>query len=182
MGAALFLGETVGWRRWTATLVGLFGVLLIIRPGMTSFEPLSLLALIGVFGLAMRAIATRRAPPSISSMQLSYLGFFATVPAGLGLLLFSETPLSAMSPNNLLTFAAAMLVGLFAYYAIVAAMRVGEVSFVSPFRYIRLLFAMVIGITVFSETIDGLTLLGAAIIVASGIYTVWRERKHRRST
>ena len=70
-----------------------------------------------------------------------------------------------------------MSIGIFAYYAIVAAMRVGEVSFVTPFRYARLLFALIIGVSVFGEAPDALTLLGAAIIVLSGIYTVWRERK-----
>ena len=68
-------------------------------------------------------------------------------------------------------------IGVFAYYGIVAAMRVGEVSFVTPFRYSRLIFAMIIGVSFFDEQPDGYTLLGGAIIVASGIYTVWRERK-----
>lgn len=182
MGAALFLGETVGWRRWSATLVGLFGVLLIIRPGMSSFEPLSLLALLGVFGLATRDIATRRVPAHVTSMQLSALGFFATVPAGLGLMVFSGTPPTAMSQQDVMLFAITMTVGLFAYYAIVAAMRMGDISFVSPFRYVRIVFALIFGMTVFNEQPDTMTLLGAVIIVASGIYTVLRERKLRRTT
>ena len=75
----------------------------------------------------------------------------------------------------------ALFVGIFAYYAIVAAMRVGEVSFVTPFRYTRLLFALIIGIVIFRENPDWLTLLGAGIIVLSGIYTVWRERRLAQS-
>lgn len=177
LGAALFLGEKVGWRRWSAIFVGLFGVVLIIRPGMESFEPLSLLALGGVFGLAARDIATRRVPPSTSTMQLSFLGFLAGIPAGgLMMLTLGNAPV-ALYDLDLLYFIAALGIGLFAYYAIVAAMRVGEVSFVTPFRYARLLFALLIGVTVFGESPDTLTLLGAAIIVASGIYTVWRERR-----
>ena len=179
LGAALFLGETVGWRRWSAILVGLFGVILIIRPGMAAFEPLSLLALVGVFGLAVRDLATRRAPSTISSMQLSYLGFVATIPGGLGYMWLSDTAYVALNPSEWIYMACALGIGLFAYYAIVAAMRLGDISFVSPFRYARLLFALVIGITVFAETPDAMTLLGAGIIVASGIYTVWRERKLR---
>ena len=77
--------------------------------------------------------------------------------------------------------AAALFIGVFAYYAIVAAMRVGEVGFVTPFRYSRLLFALVIGVAVFGESPDALTLIGAAIIVASGIYTVLRERRLQRA-
>ena len=69
--------------------------------------------------------------------------------------------------------------GVFAYYSIVAAMRLGEISFVTPFRYSRILFALIIGMLVFSERPDTLMLVGAALIVASGLFTLWRERKHR---
>lgn len=182
MGAALFLGETVGWRRWSATLVGLFGVILIIRPGMADFEPLSLLALLGVFGLAIRDIATRRVHANLTSMQLSYLGFFATVPAGLGYMAFSSETYVTMSSADWTYLCIALSIGLFAYYAIVAAMRLGDISFVSPFRYVRMIFALIFGIAVFNEQPDALTLVGAAIIIASGIYTVWRERKLHRAT
>ena len=176
-GAALFLGENVGWRRWSAIIVGLFGVLLIIRPGMESFEILSLLALGAVFCLATRDLATRRVPPSISTMQLSFLGFIVIIPAGLALMFFAGSTPVLLNGSESLFFFAALGIGLFAYYAIVAAMRIGEVSFVTPFRYARLLFALVIGIMIFGESPDVLTLIGSAIIVASGIYTVWRERR-----
>lgn len=177
LGAALFLAEPVGWRRWSAIIVGLMGVILIIRPGMESFQVLSLLALGAVFCLALRDLATRRVPPTISSMQLSFLGFIVVIPSGLFMIWVTGTPLRMLPAGDWLYFCSALTVGLFAYYAIVAAMRVGEVSFVTPFRYARLLFALVIGITIFGEEPDGMTLLGAAIIVASGIYTVWRERR-----
>lgn len=181
LGAALFLGEQVGWRRWSAITVGLFGVLLIIRPGMDSFEPLSLLAVIAVFGLGMRDLATRRVPKSISSMQLSFLGFAAVIPAGPILLWFTGQPHVVPQGINIFYFGAALFIGLFAYYAIVAAMRVGDVGFVTPFRYSRMLFALVIGVMIFDESPDAFTLIGAAIIVASGIYTVLRERKTQRA-
>jgi drug/metabolite transporter (DMT)-like permease len=177
LGAALFLNEPVGWRRWSAIGVGLFGVLLIIRPGMDSFQILSLLAVAAVFMLALRDLATRRTPSTISTMQLSFLGFLVLIPAGLGLMLATGTPFVRFAGTQWVYFLWALTIGLFAYYAIVAAMRVGEVSFVTPFRYARLVFALVIGVTVFNESPDALTLIGAAIIVASGIYTVWRERR-----
>lgn len=177
LGAALFLGEAVGWRRWSAIMVGFCGVLLIIRPGLDSFEVLSLLAVLAVVMLALRDLATRVAPRSISSMQLSFLGFIVLVPAGLALMGASGTPFVGLNGTAVLHFGGALTVGLFSYYALVAAVRVGEVSFVTPFRYARLLFALVVGILVFGETPDALTLAGAAIIVASGIYTVWRERR-----
>ncbi|MDF1726641.1 MAG: DMT family transporter [Sulfitobacter sp.] len=177
LGAALFLGEPVGWRRWSAILVGLFGVLLIIRPGLDSFQVLSLLAVGGVLALAMRDLATRRTPAEISSMQLSFLGFVVIIPAGLMLMTATSSPAVMLEGREWLYIATALTIGVFAYYGIVAAMRVGEVSFVTPFRYTRLLFALVLGVLVFGESPDALTLIGAAVIVASGIYTVWRERR-----
>lgn len=180
LGAALFLGETVGWRRWSAICVGFIGVLMIIRPGMEGFTPLSLFAVVGVFGLATRDIATRRAPANLSSMQLSFLGFLVIVPAGASYLLVTGQPLAPMDLRLSLLMLACLLFGVVAYYGIVSAMRIGEVSFISPFRYSRLIFAMIIGVGLFEERPDIMTLLGAAVIVASGIYTVLRERKQRR--
>ncbi|MGJ8557582.1 MAG: DMT family transporter, partial [Sulfitobacter geojensis] len=145
--------------------------------GMDSFEVLSLLAVVAVFMLALRDLATRRTPSTISTMQLSFLGFLVLVPAGLGLMLATGTPFVRFAGTQWVYFLSALTIGLFAYYAIVAAMRVGEVSFVTPFRYSRLVFALVIGVSVFNESPDALTLIGATIIVASGIYTVWRERR-----
>ncbi len=177
LGAALFLGEAVGWRRWSAIIAGLLGVLLIIRPGMESFQMLSLLAVGAVFALAMRDLATRRTPAVFSTMQLSFLGFAVVVPAGLILMAAQGDTFVLPRGIEWVYFLSGMSVGILAYYAIVAAMRVGQVSFVTPFRYARLLFALVIGVTVFGESPDALTLIGAAVIVLSGIYTVWRERR-----
>lgn len=177
LGAALFLGESVGWRRWAAISVGFMGVLMIIRPGLEGFSPLSLFALGGVFGLALRDISTRKISASLSTMQLSFLGFLVLIPAGCVMLLVTGQSLAPMDLRLTSLMFASIAIGVFAYYGIVAAMRVGEVSFVTPFRYSRLIFAMIIGVSFFDEQPDGYTLLGGAIIVASGIYTVWRERK-----
>ena len=177
LGAALFLGDPVGWRRRSAILVGMLGVLLVIRPGMDSFQALSLLAVLGVLGLSLRDLATRRVPKSTSTFQLSFLAFLALVPASLLFMLGTGTAFAPMSGVQWLFMGAALTTGMVAYYGIVAAMRIGEISFVTPFRYARLLFAMVVGITIFGERPDLLTYVGATIIVASGIYTVWRERK-----
>jgi drug/metabolite transporter (DMT)-like permease len=182
LGAALFLQEKVGWRRWSAILVGFLGVLLIIRPGFDAFDAKSLFALLGVVGLAIRDLATRKIPNSTSSLQISFLAFLTLVPTGLVLLLFTgETFLRPAGPVWLL-MGSAVALGAVSYYAIVAAMRVGEVGFVTPFRYTRMIFALCVGITVFNERPDTLMLLGAAIVIASGIFTVWRERKLNRAT
>lgn len=177
LGAVLFLGEKVGWRRWTAIGVGFFGVMLIVRPGMAGFEPASLFAVIGVIGLAGRDLATRVIPRTVSSYQISSWAFAMIIPAGIFLMVMMDTP--AIMPSALETsgLVAALGVGVLAYYALVASMRVGELSFVTPFRYTRMLFALIVAVLVFGERPDALTLVGAAVIVSAGMFTLWRETK-----
>lgn len=179
LGAALFFHEPVGWRRWSAILAGFAGVLLIIRPGMDAFDPLSLFAVMGVVGLALRDLATRNVPRVTSSFQLSFLAFLTLIPAAILLSFYSQQDLVVPAAPDWGLIVGAVVMGVASYYAIVAAMRVGEVSFVTPFRYSRLIFALIIGVLVFNESPDLPMLVGAAIIVGSGIYTLWRERKLR---
>lgn len=179
LGAALFLREPVGWRRWSAIIVGFLGVLLVIRPGLSGFDSQSLFAVLGVLGLALRDLATRRIPHNTSSFQLSFLAFLTLVPASLTLSHFSAQTYVEPAPRQWILIVAAVILGVFAYYAIVGANRIGEVSFVTPFRYSRMLFALGVGYVVFDERPDALMLLGAAIIIASGLYTLWRERKQQ---
>ena len=147
-----------------------------IRPGLDGFEPASLFAVLGVIGLATRDVATRAAPARISSAVLSAHGFAMLVPAGALLLCISggATAPSALGYGLLL---AALAIGVSAYYALTLAMRLGDVAVVTPFRYVRLVFALAIGVTVFNEQPDAWTLIGAAIIILSGLYTVFRERQ-----
>lgn len=178
-GAALFLGETVGWRRWSAILVGFFGVLLVIRPGMDGFELASLWSVLAVIALSVRDIATRRIPSTISTMQISAWGFASVGLLGAGMLVVSG---GAVQPTGaqLGYIGGALTFGIAAYWAITQAMRLGEVSVITPFRYARLVFALIIGTTVFAETPDTLTLTGAALIIGSGLYTFARERRLKR--
>jgi drug/metabolite transporter (DMT)-like permease len=180
----LFLGETVGWRRWLAIAIGLFGVLLIIRPGMEAFDPKSRLAGLGVIGRAGRDLATRRIKATKSSRGIAIDALVVSIFTGFILLAFGVTGSTWATPDTVDTFRliAAIFVGVAAYYAIVAATRIGEMSIVAPFRYSRLVFALVIGVFAFQERPDALTLLGALIIVTSGIYTLWREAKLRRAS
>ena len=180
LGAALFLGAPVGWRRWTAIGVGFGGVLLIVRPGAADFDPRAIYAVIAVFGLALRDLATRTVGREVSSMQLSAWGFTMLIPAGLFMFW-----LTGAEPVDFVAWqwgfmAAALACGLMGYYAIVAASRIGEIAFVTSFRYSRMLFALIIGAVFFGERPDLLTLLGAALIVASGLYTLLRERRLSR--
>lgn len=175
-GAALVFGERVGWRRWSAILVGFIGVMVILRPGLAGFSPLSILAVLGMLGFAGRDLATRAAPKTISNLTLGVYGFAILVPTGAGLLAWTG---GAVWPDGLSVTAltGATVFGVAGYYALTAAMRVGEVSLVTPFRYTRLLFALILGAAVFAERPDAATLIGSGIIVGSGIYTLLRGRR-----
>ena len=174
MGAAVFFGEKVGWRRWTAIMIGFFGVLLILRPGFDGFMPASLLAVISTIFLAVRDLATRAMQFEISTTTVSIYAFFAVGISGF----FAMPFFSAMvipTSIEILYFISATFVGVIGYYAVVLATRKGDVSVISPFRYSRLVFAMLLSIIILSERPDLLTLSGASIIVISGIYTFIRE-------
>ena len=182
LGAALFLGESVGWRRWLAIAVGFAGVLLIVRPGTARFDPDALFAIGAVIGLGGRDLVTRAVPRGISSMKLSTYAFAALVPTGIVLMLVQgEGPVTPDRADTI-RLVAAVFLGMAAYSAIVAATRIGDLSVVSPFRYTRLVFALVIGALAFGERPDGVTLAGAALIVCSGLYTLWREARHGRAS
>lgn len=180
MGAALFLGETVGWRRWTAITVGFLGVLLIIRPGLDGFDPNALWAVLAVFGLGARDLFTRRMPAEITTMQLSVWGFLAVAVLGAGMLFASgggQVPAAAQAGY----VGGALAFGIAAYWALTAANRLGEMSVITPFRYSRLIFGVALGVLVFGERPDVMTLLGGLIIIGSGLYTFARERARKRA-
>lgn len=179
LGAALFLGEKVGWRRWSSVLLGFIGVLLILRPGTEAFQPSGLWALFGVVALTLRDLATRLIPASIPSDQLSGAAYGAMVPAGLlmGLIATAEPVIPSGRDWALLT--GTMLFGVTAYSAMVTATRLGEASAVAPFRYTRLGFALVVAVVMFSERPDLPTLAGAGLIAVSGGYAMWREARLR---
>ncbi len=174
-GAAVLFGETVGLRRWLAIIAGFAGVLLIIRPGLAGFDVLSLLTVIGLIGFAGRDLATRAAPPAMSNMQLGVAGFAMLTIAGIIILLVNADYRLPSAIGLGLTLCATLF-GVLAYTALTAAMRTGDVSAVTPFRYTRLLFALILGATIFHERPDALTLIGSAIVVASGIYVLTQNR------
>lgn len=177
MGAALMFGAQVGWRRWSAILAGLFGVLLILRPGF-DFEPTTLWAVGGMAFLAIRDLATRATPRDVPTTALATWALAALTPTGLAMIWFTGG-FPSLTTFDSLALSGALVLGLAAYYAIIEAMRIGDIPVVTPFRYTRLLFALTIAVTVFGERPDPLTLLGAAIILAAGLYTLWREARVR---
>lgn len=175
LGAALLFGEKVGLRRWALIILGFAGVLIIIRPGLAGFDALSLLAVAGLLGFAGRDLATRAAPLTLSNAQLGNSGFAMLALAGLILLGVGGALPALPDAASLLKAAGATGFAILAYTFLTTAMRTGEVSAVTPFRYSRLLFAMVLGIAVFGERPDAATLLGAAVIVGCGVLILTRR-------
>lgn len=177
MGAALFLGESVGWRRWTAITVGFLGVLIVLQPWGAGFQAAGLLTVLSVFILASRDLATRAMPADIGTFQLTTWAYLALVPAGLLLMaLMGEAP-APVDANRWIDLSLALISGLFGYYGVTAAMRLGEISVVAPFRYSRLVFALLLAAVFLAERPGPATLLGAALIIGSGLYTFARERQ-----
>ncbi|MDR0809482.1 MAG: DMT family transporter [Gemmobacter sp.] len=180
LGAALFLGEKVGWRRWIAVVIGFIGVLVIIRPGLEGFRLASLWSVLAVVGLSIRDISTRRIPPRIATAVVAAWGFASI--AVLGALMLAVTGGARVpTPVQSAYVVGAVVFSITSYWAITQATRLGEVSVITPFRYTRLVCAMVIGMIVFRERPDLLTYLGSALIIGSGLYTFARERLRKRS-
>ncbi|TRD22274.1 DMT family transporter [Palleronia caenipelagi] len=179
LGAALFLGERVGLRRWIAMAVGFAGVVLILRPGAEAFEPTLIFAVLGMIGFSGRDLATRASPPSLSLRQLGVPGFAVVLVAGL-IIATVQGDWRLPDATAALLLCGTILAGVCAYTALSGAMRSGDVSVVAPFRYSRLLVALVLAVLLFDERPDTLALIGATLIVTSGLYTLLRSRAGAR--
>ncbi|NDV01724.1 DMT family transporter [Pseudoroseicyclus tamaricis] len=181
LGAALVFGEAVGWRRWSAVAVGFAGVVIVVDPWGAGFDPAALFAILAIFGLGARDLATRVVPRAITGLQLSVTAFVALVPTGALLMWLSGTPFVPLTGQALAFLPMILIFGIGGYLTVVAATRAGDVGFVAPFRYFRILFAMVLASTLLGEAITVPMLIGSALIVGSGLYTFFRERRLRRA-
>lgn len=181
MGAALFLGQSIGWRRWLAIAIGFAGVLIIIRPGLEGFSPYTLFAVAGMFCLAARDLFTRGLTISLSGPRLATHTFALIVPAGLLLMFFQGQSIVTPNAQQAMILAAIVAIGLIAYLAIVAATRAGNAGIISSFRYSRMIFALIIGFLLLGEVPDTATIIGATVIIATGLFTLWREAKVARA-
>ncbi len=173
--AALVLGESVGWRRWAAVVTGFIGVLIIVRPGPEGLEPGALWAVLGAAGLCVRDLAARRIDRRIPTTTIALCGYAGVLALSLALLALQGGPVAA-DASAWAAMAAGAVIGIAAYWAIIEATRAGDVSAITPFRYTRLLFGIGLGVALFGERVDGATLLGAALILAAGLYALYRER------
>lgn len=174
LGAALFFGEPLGWRRMVAILLGFLGVLLIVRPGPEGFSLWSIYALIAVLCVTLRDLATRKLTPGVPSMTVTLVSAVCvTLFAGAASTAVDWAPLTPRLAA--LVFGASVLV-IGGYFFSVQVMRVGEITFIAPFRYTGLIWALILGWLVFGDWPTPLTLLGAGIVVATGLFTFYREQ------
>ena len=167
------LGETVGWRRWAAISAGFIGVLIILQPGSGVFNPLAIIPLVSSFGFALYALLTRYAARDDDAMT----SFFWTGVAGAAVLTvigpwFWE-PMSAVDWGWM---AVLCLTGASGHWLLIRVYEVAEASAVQPFAYLQLVFAGLLGIAIFGESVRVNVMLGAGLIVAAGLFTLWRER------
>lgn len=181
LGAALFLGEPVGWRRWSAILVGFFGVLIIIRPGPEGFTTAALYIVICMFCSAGRDLVTRKISENVPSLMVTLVTAASIALAGATLVvpMGGWQPMSWPSFGILVVASALVLVG---YQFIILAMRTGEISFIAPFRYTGLLWSILLGALVFGDLPDMWIIAGSTIVIASGLYSFYRENKRRTQT
>ena len=173
--AALFLGEALGWKRMAAILIGFLGMLLIVRPGAEGFNATSIYAIFAVGFVTIRDLATRKLSAEVPSMTVTLAAsVIVTVFAGFASISQGWVEITPRL-GWLIGCAAFTVIG--GYFFSVQTMRQGEISFIAPFRYTSLIWALVLGWFVFGDWPDGLTMVGAGIIVATGLFTLWREGK-----
>ncbi|MGG5811693.1 DMT family transporter [Falsiroseomonas sp. CW058] len=171
--SVVFLGEVVGWRRWSALCVGLLGALIVIRPGTDAFQVAALLPIASSAFWAMAAVVTRRmAGVDATTTTLAWT-------AGVGFLLLTLLlPFGVQVPTwpQLWLGLAIGLVSSVAQWLVVLAYRVAPASVLAPFSYVQLITSGLLGLVVFGAVPDRWTLVGALVIAASGLYTAHRER------
>lgn len=178
LAAALYFGDRIGWRRMLAITIGFLGVMLIIRPGMEGFTIWSVLGLGSVATVVFRDLSVRRLSGAVPSLVVALGAGFAVMVMGfIGSAIEGWQTITPLQALQLLGSGSMVIVG---YICSVSAMRVGDIGFVAPFRYMSLLWAIILGWVFFATFPDGYALIGASIVVATGIYTLLRERKLRQ--
>jgi len=168
------LGEQVGWRRWAAIGVGFVGVLIILRPGFAVFSPWAFVALASAFMFALYGLLTRY----VARKDTAATSFFWTGTVGA----IAVTPLGLWNWEPLIGgdwywMGLLCVTGAFGHWLLIKTYEIAEASAVQPFAYLQLVFASTIGLLVFGETLAVNVIIGAALVVSAGLFTLWRARR-----
>lgn len=175
LGAALFFGESVGWRRMAAILIGFMGMLLIVRPGPDGFSVYSLYAVAAVAMVTLRDLVTRRMSPDVPSLTVTLItALSVTLAAALASTSVAWEPMSIATVGAIISASVFILIG---YLCSVMVMRSGDIAAIAPFRYTSLVWALILGWVMFGDWPDALTLAGAGLIVVTGLFTLFRGRR-----
>ncbi len=177
--AVVAFKEKVGWRRWSAIVIGFGGVLLIIKPDAGSLNPWALLGVLAAFGAACRETVTRKIDPGVSTLQVAFLSALATA-VGTFAVGYGE-PWPAMRYSEIMLLLIQAVAWLIGTFLLVHACRTAPLSLVASFRYTLLVWGAIAGYLVFGEWPDLLAACGAMIIVLCGLYLFYRETVHSRA-
>ncbi|MDB2564054.1 DMT family transporter [Amylibacter sp.] len=176
LAASWFLGEKIGWKRGIAILIGFFGVLLIIQPGTDEFNIYSILGIVCVVFVTLRDLVVRKFSTNISTLYVAFITAAAIALVG-GFLTFVYEGWTPMKLNEIILLFIASSLIFVGYFFAISAMRAGQVSFVSPFRYTIMIWAIILGYFIWGDIPNNLTLIGISIVIGMGIFTFWREAR-----
>ena len=170
--SVFFLKEKVGWRRWSAIMVGFIGILIMLRPGTKVFDPLSLIALACAFAFAVYQILTRYVSSEDSpDTSLFYTGITGFVILGI----IGPFFYTSIENSHWLFLLAICILGASGHFLMINAFKHSEASILQPFTYLQLVFVSIIGVLVFNEKLENEIILGSIIVIAAGLFTFWRE-------
>ncbi len=170
------LGEAVGWRRWMAIAIGFVGVLIILQPSITVFSPAAIIPVIAAFMFALYGLLTRY----VARKDSAATSFFWTGTMGaIGITAIGMWFWQPMTNADWLWMLASAALGILGHGLLIKCYAIAEASAVQPFAYLQLVFASAIGITVFNEALRPNVALGGAIVVAAGLFTLWRTKQSR---
>ena len=169
-----FLGEKFGWRRWAAIFIGFIGVIIILRPNTNIISEGSIFALIGAIMFAVYLILTRYA----SRQDSAITSFFWTGVGGLiTMSIISCFIWESIPQKDFLWLLIMCCLSGASHFLMMKTLQIAEASVIQPFSYLQLVFGSIIGVTIFSESIDQMIVLGVVIVIGSGLFTAWREHK-----
>ena len=174
-GAVFFFKEIVSWRRWSSIVIGFIGVVLVIQPGSQNLDYAVIWAVVALVAFSIRDLVTRLTPPDIPSASIATFTMIAAFPFTTAWVFFSDGKL--FPPGIDWAVVSSMIIlGSFGYLLLITSLRLGELSAIMPFRYSRIVFLLILGALVFGERPTASMLVGAALILISGLYIMWREK------